>query len=45
MPNKPWSNLQQAALYQQTSDNETAGARADASRSLVRSRSVSRSTH
>ncbi len=45
MPGKPWSNPQMAAFYQTTFDSETAGARADAARSLVRSRTVSRSTH
>jgi hypothetical protein len=45
MPGKPWSNPKQAILYAQMFENETAAARADASKSLVRSRSVSRSTH
>lgn len=45
MPEKPWSNPKQAMLYAQMFESETAGARADASKSLVRSRSVSRSAH
>lgn len=45
MPAKPWSNPQAGMMYEQTFDNETAGARADASRSLVRSRAVTRSQH
>jgi hypothetical protein len=45
MPEKPWSNPQAAAMYQASFDAETATARTDAARSLVRSRAVSRSTH
>jgi hypothetical protein len=45
MPGKPWSSTQLSQMYQGKFDAETAGARADASRSLVRSRSTSRSTH
>ncbi|RQS39775.1 hypothetical protein [Burkholderia sp. Bp8990] len=45
MPGKPWSNLQQAGIYQAAFDAEIGTARADAARALVRSRTVSRSTH
>lgn len=45
MAGKPWSNPQQALMYENAFESETGGARADAARALVRSRAVNRSNH
>jgi hypothetical protein len=45
MPGKPYSNPQAGAMYAMTFDTETSGAKADASRSLTRARSVARTNH